>query len=53
MRLTNALFSLVQYVVEETDGVRTPPRDENDESNPSPIKWPSHARHPKKGKSNL
>ncbi|TVU07398.1 hypothetical protein EJB05_47451, partial [Eragrostis curvula] len=48
LRLRRELSDILQYVEEETDGVRTTPRDENDESNPSHIKWPSHARHPKK-----
>ncbi|TVT97836.1 hypothetical protein EJB05_56892, partial [Eragrostis curvula] len=48
LRLRRELSDILQYVEEEIDGVRTPPRDENDESNPSHIKWPSHAGHPKK-----
>jgi hypothetical protein len=44
----------VSYAEEDTNGVHTHPEDENNESNPSSMKWPSHAQLPKKkGKGNL
>jgi hypothetical protein len=44
----------ISYVEEVPDDMHTHPEDENNESNPSSMEWPSHARLPKKkGKGNL
>jgi hypothetical protein len=44
----------ILYIEEDMDSVHTQPEDENHESNPSSMEWPSHARLPKKkGKGNL
>jgi hypothetical protein len=44
----------ISYAEEDTNGVHTHPEDKNNESNPSSMECPSHARLPKnKGKGNL